>query len=156
MRPPLTVPNRLLWLAIATLALACTDPTATGTAAVEWRRYALLEVDGEPLPGLVFATTTDSVHVLSDTLVFDEAGTVTVRSRVRRILGAAPAETLSTSATLPYTLVGDSVHLNGIVCVVGPCPGAPRGAISESELWLVRFDTSPLRSYRYVRLHAGH
>lgn len=143
--------------AVVLLCLLCacggasTEPTASGV----WRRYALVAIDGAPPPAVLSPPGTDTLQVLSDTLILGDTGWVAVRTRIRRVPSAAAPETLMTEIVVPYSVDGGVLTLGNGGCGLTTCAGLMQGTVTADELWHPRFTTSPMRAYRYVRTMSG-
>ncbi len=87
------------------------DQTAPGEVEAVAGTYALVSVDGAPLPAVLQESGNDKVELLAGTVAMDDDGTFTAQSQLRITLnGAVTPRTDQASGT--WTLNGDTVRFD--------------------------------------------
>lgn len=154
-RSPRTPFRRFCVLVFVALAVLSACDGATGPPALARAPlYALLELDGAPLPVRNWVSGTDTSYLMSELVTLRKDGIAEFR-RVVRVVGVGGAErSESMKFDLWYVVARDSIWMdNRIACFTLPCPQLTMiGVLTDAEMQVESEASSVRWSLLYVRV----
>ncbi len=147
--------NGSLIVASALVVAACTsEPAAPSPEPAAWRTYALTHINGQVPPQAVATRESDTLSLLTDTLILGDDGIALLRTRLRTSSAGVEVGIHDQVVSVPYVVEGDSITIGAqVMCVTFPCPSPLRGSIGEAGLEVEDGRFTPLRLNTYARVH---